>query len=586
MSLVSIDDLSYTYGGSSAAVLRHCSLSVDPGEMVLVVGPSGCGKSTLLRAINGLVPHFYGGTMAGRASVAGIDTRNTSPSALAHLVGCVFQDPEAQLVTSTVFEEVVFGLENLGVRPDRIALRAHEALAAMGAAHLAERSTRSLSGGEAQRVAIAAVLAMRPKVLVLDEPTSQLDPAAAESLLELLRRVNEESGIAVVIAEHRLERCFHWADRVVVMADGEILSDATPRESARWTLAAGGAFVPPVTRLFADVDAADCPLTVKEGRAALARLAPAASAAIAADAGDSAVVAGAQRARNAPAVRTRLPWPFGRAARASAGGLAPALEVRGARYSYDDGTEALRGCGVAIAAGEVVAIMGTNGAGKSTLVRHFNGLLRGSGTTLALDGSDVTDLHTEQLAARVAVLGQNPDDQLFRDSVEAELRFTLDNVAPHLAPEAATERITQTLELLGIAELASAEPRRLSAGQRMRVAVAALMVGEPSVLALDEPTRGLDWESKTTLGHHLRRVAQQGVAVVVVTHDVEFAATFTDRAVVMAAGRIVADGPTPGLMSETTFLAPQVSRVLSEHAHGVVTVEAGRDALAEVLAHG
>ena len=183
MSIVHIDSLTYTYGGSAEPVLRDCSLTVDAGEMVLVVGPSGCGKSTLLRAINGLVPHFYGGTMSGRVTVDGIDTRATSASQLAHLVGCVFQDPEAQLVTSTVFEEVVFGLENLGVASELLALRAHESLAAMGVAHLAERSTRGLSGGEAQRVAIAAVLAMRPKVLVLDEPTSQLDPAAAESLL-------------------------------------------------------------------------------------------------------------------------------------------------------------------------------------------------------------------------------------------------------------------------------------------------------------------------------------------------------------------------------------------------------------------
>jgi len=578
MSIVRIDGLTYTYGGSPEPVLRDCSLVVDAGEMVLVVGPSGCGKSTLLRAINGLVPHFYGGTMSGCVTVDGIDTRTTSASKLAHLVGCVFQDPEAQLVTSTVFEEVVFGLENLGVAPDLLALRAHESLAAMGVAHLAERSTRGLSGGEAQRVAIAAVLAMRPKVLVLDEPTSQLDPAAAESLLELLRRVNEESGIAVVIAEHRLERCFHWADRVVVMRDGEILNDAAPRESARWSLSTGGAFVPPVTRLFADIDDAGCPLTVKEGRAALARLWPADR--------QPAPAAAPAAAPLPAAVRSRFPWPLFGCAPEGADAPAPALEVRGARYTYDDGTEALRGCDIAIAPGTCLAIMGTNGAGKSTLVRHFNGLLHSPGSTLRYDGRDVTGQPTEQLAGYCAVLGQNPDDQLFRPTVADELRFTLANLQPELTAPDVAGKIASTLELLGIAAFADAEPRRLSAGQRMRVAVASLMVASPKVLALDEPTRGLDWESKSVLGRHLRRVQEAGTAVVLVTHDVEFAAAFTDRIVVMSGGRIIADGASAELMSATTFLAPQTSRVLGDHIRGVVTVEAGRAALGEVLAHG
>ena len=586
MSLVRIDDLSYAYGGSPRLVLSHCSLTVDAGEMVLVVGPSGCGKSTLLRAINGLVPHFYGGKMSGHVTVAGIDTRTTSPSHLAHLVGCVFQDPDAQLVTSTVFEEVVFGLENLGVAPQLIALRAHEALAAMGAAHLATRSTRGLSGGETQRVAIAAVLAMRPKVLVLDEPTSQLDPAAAESLLELLRRVNEESGIAVVIAEHRLERCFHWADRVVVMGDGEIRNDAAPRDSACWSLATGGAFVPPVTRLFEGIEEAGCPLTVKEGRAALARLSPTAEDMSAVGPRTLPVAPSGGPPDQPTLSRRRLAWPFGRVAAVRPNQPAPALELRNARYTYDDGTEALLGCDLSIAPGECLAIMGTNGAGKSTLVRHFNGLLRSPGSSLFLAGRDVSGLTTDELAGRCAVLGQNPDDQLFRATVAEELRFTLHNLQPALDDTAAAERIAATLDLLGIAALADAEPRRLSAGQRMRVAIAALVVAEPTVVALDEPTRGLDWESKTVLGRHVRRVQAAGTAVVLVTHDVEFAAAFTDRVVVMSGGRIIADGCTAELMSETTFLAPQTSRVLGEHARGVVTVQAGRAALEEVLARG
>jgi energy-coupling factor transport system ATP-binding protein len=574
VALVKVENLTYAYGGAeSSPVLQSCSLSVEPGEMVLLVGPSGCGKSTLLRALNGLVPHFYGGVMSGRVLVDGRDTRMLKPSDLADRIGCVFQDPEAQLVTSTVYEEVVFGLENIGVRPGHIPMRAHEALSAMGASHLIGRSTRELSGGEMQRVALAAALAMRPAVLVLDEPTSQLDPAAAESLLELLRRVNEESGIAVVIAEHRLERCYHWADRVVVMAGGRILSDASPEESARWSVASGDPFVPPVARLFAEIPGARLPLTVKDGRAELARLLP-----------DFAAtgLAAPPALPDAPPAR-RVRWPFG--SRAD-DGPEPLVDIRNLRFTYPDGLEALKDCTLSIAAGECVSIMGDNGAGKSTLIRHFIGLSRADSGSVRLLGRLVGDVPTEQLAGQCALLGQDPNDYLFRNTVTAELHFSLDNLKPQLDAADRQAAVAETLSALGIAELADDAPRTLSAGQRQRVAIAAMAVADPRVLVLDEPTRGLDWDSKVTLGRSLKRLQERGVTVVVVTHDVEFAATFADRTVVMGGGRILADGPTVELLSGTSFLAPQVSRVFGEFADRVVTVEAGRVALTEALGCG
>jgi energy-coupling factor transport system ATP-binding protein len=567
--MVEIDNLTYAYGGAeNTPVLRNCSLNVSAGEMVLLVGPSGCGKSTLLRAVNGLVPHFYGGVMSGHVRIDGADTRETTPAALAHRIGCVFQDPEAQIVTSTVYEEVVFGLENLGVRPDRIALRAREGLSAMGASHLAHRSTRELSGGEIQRVALAAALAMQPAVLVLDEPTSQLDPAAAETLLELLRRINEESGIAVLIAEHRLERCYHWADRVVTMSDGQIVCDLPPRESARWSMERGSSFVPPVTRLFAGVRAGDLPLTVKEGRAELAEL-------VAAE-GDG----------GPAAARVVHPASFPVAAAEHSSAQPPAVAVDNLYFTYADGVEALRGCDLVVSAGELVSIMGDNGAGKSTLIRHFNGLNRPQHGSVRLLGRDVSKVAVEELAPLCAVLGQNPNDYLFCDSVTDELMFSLKNLRPDLTGEAAAAAVDDTLELLGIAEFADAKPRALSVGQRQRVAIASMMVADPTVLVLDEPTRGLDWDSKATLGECLRRLQERGKAVVVVTHDVEFAATYTDRAVVMGVGLILADGSTAEIMGEAVFLAPQVARVLHEFAPGVITVAAGRAVLSEVLGDG
>ena len=488
----------------------------------------------------------------------------------------MFQDPEAQIVTSTVYEEVVFGLENLGVRPDRIALRAREGLSAMGASHLAHRSTRELSGGEIQRVALAAALAMQPAVLVLDEPTSQLDPAAAETLLELLRRINEESGIAVLIAEHRLERCYHWADRVVTMADGQIVCDLPPRESARWSLERGSSFVPPVTRLFAGARAGNLPLTVKEGRAELAAIVP-----VEQGTAHRAPLAGSKPAA-APATGAATAEQTDGAA-----ALSPAVAVDNLYFTYPDGVEALRGCDLVVSAGELVSIMGDNGAGKSTLIRHFNGLNRPQHGSVRLLGRDVSKVAVEELAPLCAVLGQNPNDYLFCDSVTDELMFSLKNLRPDLAGEAAAAARSPTRSSCSASPSSpTAKPRSLSVGQRQRVAIASMMVADPAVLVLDEPTRGLDWDSKATLGECLRRFQERGKAVVVVTHDVEFAATYTDRAVVMGVGLILADGPTAEIMGEAVFLAPQVARVLHEFAPGVITVAAGRAVLSEVLGDG
>ena len=578
MALVEIEQLTYAYGGAeNTPRLKGCSLSVEQGEMVLLVGASGCGKSTLLRAVNGLVPHFYGGTLSGSVSVAGLDTRQTKPPELAHVVACVFQDPEAQIVSSTVFEEVVFGLESLGVPAAAIALRAHESLSVMGISHLAERSTRDLSGGEIQRVALAAALATRPALLVLDEPTSQLDPASAEGLLELLRRVNEDSGVTVLLAEHRLDRCFHWADRVVVMADGEIVSDARPRESACWSLASGSAFVPPVTRLFEGAGCASIPLTVKEGRAELRRLTSDRSGAPAYGAGT-----GPSVAESGLAVRGVAP----EAPAAAPGTRPPVLVVRELRYTFPNGVEALRGCTLTVSQGECVSIMGDNGAGKSTLVRHFNGLIPGRPGAVSLLGRDIAGVPVERVAAQCGLLGQNPNDYLFCDTVAEELRFSLANLKPEMGRDAQNAAIRTTLASLGIEALAEEHPRAISAGQRQRVAIGAMTVAEPALLVLDEPTRGLDWESKATLGRYVRSLRERGTTAIVVTHDVEFAAAFTDRTIVMGGGRILAGGATAELLSSTAFLAPQVSRVRGEFGRGVVTVEAGRERLREVLARG
>ncbi len=576
IALVEIENLSYAYPADDerAPALDRIDLTVAAGEFVLLAGGSGSGKSTLLRAIAALVPHFYGGSFSGVVRVNGRDTKTIKPAELAGTVGFVFQDPEAQLIANGVEAEVAFGLENMGLSPGETTRRVEETLVAMGISPLRTSPIGELSGGQQQKTALAAVLAMQPELLILDEPTSQLDPVAAEGLLASLRRLNEETGATIILAEHRLDRCYHWADRVVAMDSGRIVCDDEPRAAAGWALAGRMRFVPPVCEVFEGRANGNLPLTVKEGRALLA----------------------ASEAQEAP------PRPLGRrggirdpgASLGRAGEIGDrAIDVRDLHFSYPNGTEALRGCDLTVSCGEFVAIMGENGAGKSTLARHLNGLLRSARGRVEILGRDIRGAATEELARDCALVGQNPNDYLFSDTVRDELAFTLSNVvrdtgaissagAPRgagPAPGTRDERIDVTLAELGLSDTAEANPRSLSAGQRQRVALASVLVADPRVVVLDEPTRGMDWAAKDGLGRILRGLQGRGVAVVVITHDVEFAANHADRVVLMGQGRVIADGPKHEVMDGAIFLAPQVNKLMRGTAPRVLTVAEARGVL-------
>ena len=453
MSELVLERVTYTYPGAARPALADVSLRVEPGEFVVLAGGSGSGKSTLLRAAAGLVPHFHGGEFAGRLVAGGLDSREHGPAELSAVAGSLFQDPETQVVMGTVRAELAFPLENRGWGAAAVARGVEEAALALGVAGLLDRSTHELSGGELQRVALGAALAGRPRLLLLDEPTSQLDPVAGDELLGVLRRVNEEWGTAVVLAEHRLERCLAAADRVIALEDGAVTIDADPRgflEQAPPALQTPGA------RLFAAAGLTPPPVAVKDARAALRARGLGGTA----EAGPVAEPPAPRRAAAAP--------PPALASGRRAEGPRPRSPSSASGSRSRAGPRCCAGVDLALAPGERVALMGRNGAGKSTLLRLAAGLTQPTRGRIERGG-------------RVSLLLQNPGDYLVAERVGEEL------------PAAA-------LEAAGLGALADRHPRDLSGGQRQRLALAIVLQGEPpAVVCLDEPTRGMDRGHKDAL---------------------------------------------------------------------------------------
>ena len=472
-SLVRAERLGYRYPESDRPALHEVSLELSEGSFTVLAGTSGSGKSTLLRALCGLVPHFHGGEVTGALTVGGLSVRDHGPGELAAVCGTVFQDPETQVVMGGVRAELSLPLEHRGDPPAAVARSVEEVALALGLAHLLERRTDTLSGGELQRVAIAAALVHRPALLVLDEPTSQLDPVAGDELIWLLRRLNEEWGTGVVIAEHRLERCLPAADRVVALSGGAVACDSPPDEFLRRDAASGGALATPVARLFSLAGLGPLPASVKEARAQLRG-------------------AGLTPAR--PAERRKE----GRAR----GLPAAALETRDLWHEIEDGPQVLRAVDLRLAPGERVALMGRNGAGKSTLLRHLKGLVEPTRGSVARAGE-------------VALLMQNPNDYLIHE---------------YASEEAGEEALARA----GLAGRGGANPRDLSGGERQRLALEVVLSGPPAAaVCLDEPTRGMDRARKEGLAARIAELAEAGAVVIVATHDTEFAATFATRVVLM-----------------------------------------------------
>ncbi len=526
---VLFEAVSIRYTDTDAPVLRNVNLTIDEGELVVVVGRTGSGKSTLLSAINGNVPHFTGGVLSGRVVVDGRDTRTHRPRDLADVVGVVGQDPLAGFVTDTVEAELAYGMEQLALPAATMRKRVEETLDLLGIAELRDAPLRDLSGGQQQRVAIGAVLTCHPRIVVLDEPTSALDPTGAEDVLAAISRLVHDLATTVVIAEHRIERVLHHADSVVHVVDGRV-EHGRPSEIMRTATVA-----PPVVELGRLAGWEPLPLSVRDARRA----------------------AGPLRNRLAP-----LPPPP-----ASAPGEA-ALRASSITVRYGD-LIAVRDVSVTLHQGSVTALMGRNGSGKSSLLWA----LQGSGPRAAgraeVDGKDTATMSASARRELVGLVPQTASDLLYLESVAAELTQA-DTESGAVRGTAAAH-----LEMLAPGIPHDRHPRDLSEGQRLALVLAVQLTADPPVLLLDEPTRGLDYTAKANLARALKDLARSGHSVVCSTHDVEFVAESCDRVIVMAEGEVVADGPTSEVVVSSPAFAPQVAKIMAPGSYlTVAEVEA------------
>ncbi len=526
--MIDISDLTFTYPGASQPAISHVNLHIPEGELCLVMGPSGSGKSTLLRCLNGLVPHFSGGNLHGTLRVAGLDPARLSPGEMSRTVGFVFQDPETQFVVDRVEDEVAFSLENAGFPREEMETRVEQALSLLELTHLRNRRLETLSGGEVQRVAIAAALVLEPRILVLDEPTSQLDPHGAEEVLEALVQLNQQLGLTIILAEHRLERVLPHVGQIIYLSNmlPGVLS-GLPRE-----VLAQIDLNPPMVVLGKALGWPELPLTINEAR------------------------------QSAQENHTKIPFatkkPPSNLAIPAQKHVKPFIQAENVRVSFGE-TQALRGVSLSLYPQEIAVLMGLNGAGKSTLLRALIGLTPAGQGSIQVAGKDIAGRSVADVCQQVGYLPQNPNALLFADTVQEELWITLRN--HHLDINDPPLRPDLLLERLGLGDKANSYPRDLSTGERQRVALGAVLVTRPGALLLDEPTRGLDYAAKLTLLKLLRSWRADGMAILMVTHDVELAVQAADRIILLESGLIVADGlPAEVLAGSPTFQS-QVAKI-------------------------
>ena len=578
-NIIELNDVSFSYAPGAPRALSHVTLDIPTGSFTGIIGPSGAGKSTLANVLCGAIPHHFTGELFGATYVDGQDTCEITLTDIARIIGHVNQDIDAQMVASVVEDELLFGLENFGVPHQHIEKFITAALDAVGIADLRDREIATLSGGQKQKVAIAAILALAPRVLVMDEPTAALDPVSSRMVFEVLRDLNRDEGITVVVIEQKVALLSEFCDRIVVMDGGRTVLSGTPHE------------------VFGHAEelreiGVDSPRTARISNSlAAAGLCPAEPPALSVDEAaelvegilreQGASVAGSVRAAEAPAPAA----PTTPAPRPHAAGAEPVLTFRGVSFAYPGGGASVNNLELTVYPGELVGIIGQNGAGKTTATKLVNGLLKPASGTVTVAGLDTRTAPVSRIARHVATLFQNPDRQLCKNTVLDEVAFGLELADIDRAE--ARRRAERVIERFGLP--AEESPFSLSRGQRQMVALASVVVVEPDIVVLDEPTSGLDYRECMTVMETVREMAEHGCAVIMVCHDMEVVSDFAERLAVMADGCILGAGATrdifadAALMERARVAPPQVTALAERLAREASPAFAHASEVADVV---
>src|SRR5271170_5939560 len=545
--LVELAGLAYTYEGERSPVLEGISFTVTSGEFVLILGPSGCGKSTLMQVMNGTVPHALRGRLEGGAVVCGREVASAKVTSFATEVGMVFQDPEAQIINIRVRDEVTFGLENLRRPVDEILARQAEALTFVGLGDAGDRSIFDMSGGQKQRVSIAAVLAARPRLLVLDEPTANLDPAGMAEVYAVLERLNKQYGTTILMVEHRVDELADKVSRVIMMDQGRILFDGSPRAAFSRSREAHSeeTEIVPTSAWFPQASEFALELSRARGR----ELSPESTPLNVSEA-----AAFAERAIAELASECRAPSPVAIAAAVTREPGRPLVQIRNLSFGYVRDKPILKRVSFDLAANAIVALLGRNGSGKTTLARNLIGINPPPKGAILLGGKDLSELGPKEISETVGYVFQNPDHQFVTDRIDDEVAYGL-RVRDY-SGEAIEQRVTEVLETVDLARYRHRSPFSLSLGERRRLSVATMLVLEPRLLVLDEPTIGQDYERAQQLMKLMVRLRERyGTTVLMITHDVRLVAEWAERALVLDAGELVFDGAPGDLFGRHSLLA-------------------------------